>query len=96
VSLSPRPVEGEEEEVRKAKVRRWMVACKVAEYDIALLYLKQANYDLDAAIEAYKADERWEREHPMEGSSSKGKGKNRQSNGKRRFGASSGLTDQLL
>ncbi len=32
VSLSPRPVEGEEEERRKAIVRRWMVACKVAEY----------------------------------------------------------------
>lgn len=32
VSLSPRPVEGEEEESRKAKIRRWMVACKVAEY----------------------------------------------------------------
>ena len=31
VSLSPRPVEGEEEELRKAKIRRWMVACKVAE-----------------------------------------------------------------
>lgn len=32
VSLSPRPREGEEEEARKAKVRKWMVACKVAEY----------------------------------------------------------------
>ena len=31
VSLSPRPVEGEEEEARKHKVRRWMVTCKVAE-----------------------------------------------------------------
>lgn len=31
VSLSPRPVEGEEEEARKGKVRRWMVGCKVAE-----------------------------------------------------------------
>jgi hypothetical protein len=31
VSLSPRPVEGEEEEARKSKLRRWMVACKVAE-----------------------------------------------------------------
>ena len=31
VSLSPKPVEGEEEEIRKGKVRRWMVACKVAE-----------------------------------------------------------------
>lgn len=34
VSLSPRPVEGEEEEIRRGKVRRWMVACKVAEYVI--------------------------------------------------------------
>jgi hypothetical protein len=32
VSLSPRPLEGEEEEARKSKVRKWMVACKVAEY----------------------------------------------------------------
>lgn len=31
VSLSPRPIEGEEEEARRAKVRRWMVACKVVE-----------------------------------------------------------------
>ena len=31
VSLSPEPIEGEEEEIRKAKVRRWMVACKVSE-----------------------------------------------------------------
>lgn len=31
VSLSPKPMESEEEEIRKAKVRRWMVACKVAE-----------------------------------------------------------------
>lgn len=31
VSLSPRPIGGEEEEVRKGKVRKWMVACKVAE-----------------------------------------------------------------
>jgi hypothetical protein len=32
ISLSPRPVEGEEEERRKSIVRRWMVACKVSEY----------------------------------------------------------------
>lgn len=32
VSLSPRPVEGEEEEARKTMVRRWMVAVKCAEY----------------------------------------------------------------
>lgn len=32
VSLSPRPVDGEDEERRKSIVRRWQVACKVAEY----------------------------------------------------------------
>jgi hypothetical protein len=31
VSLSPRPLEGEEEEIKKGKLRRFMVACKVAE-----------------------------------------------------------------
>jgi hypothetical protein len=36
VSLSPRPVEGEAEELRKSKVRRLMVACKVSEYVIHL------------------------------------------------------------
>lgn len=65
VSLSPRPVEGEEEELRKAKVRRWMVACKAAEYDVALIYLKQNDYNLDRAVEAYKADEAWEKTHPL-------------------------------
>lgn len=32
VSLSPEPIESEEEGIRKAKIRRWMVACKVSEY----------------------------------------------------------------
>jgi hypothetical protein len=31
VSLSPRPVDGEEEDIRKVKIRRLMVTCKVAE-----------------------------------------------------------------
>ena len=31
VSLSPQPIDGEEEEMKKQKVRRWMVGCKVAE-----------------------------------------------------------------
>lgn len=31
VSLSPQPINGEEDEIKKAKVRRWMVGCKVAE-----------------------------------------------------------------
>ncbi|MCJ1289018.1 hypothetical protein MMC34_000550 [Xylographa carneopallida] len=91
VSLSPRPVEGEEEELRRSKVRKWMVGCKVAEYNIALLYLQQTNYDLEAAIAAYKADEKWEREHPM---NSNVKGKQAQGPGKRRIGGF-GISAQL-
>ncbi|KAI2642917.1 hypothetical protein GGS21DRAFT_486745 [Xylaria nigripes] len=64
VSLSPRPVEGEEEEARKAKIRRWMVGCKVHDYDVALLYLEQAGYDLQVATDTYFADEEWEQKHP--------------------------------
>ncbi|MCJ1469029.1 hypothetical protein MMC07_007661 [Pseudocyphellaria aurata] len=81
VSLSPQPIEGEEEEIRKAKVRRWMVACKVAEYNVALLYLEQSKYDLDAAVEAYLADDKWEREHPIQ-SSTKGMSKQKPDRGK--------------
>lgn len=44
VSLSPRPVEGEEEETRKSKIRRWMVACKVAEYVQSHLEMLMADY----------------------------------------------------
>jgi hypothetical protein len=43
---------------------------------VALLYLKEVDYDLEAAIEAFKDDERWEKEHPIE-SDVKGKGKTR-------------------
>ncbi|KAG9239241.1 hypothetical protein BJ875DRAFT_220652 [Amylocarpus encephaloides] len=84
LSLSPRPVEGEEEESKKALVRKWMVACKVSEYDVALIYLKQSTYDLDAAITTYKDDERWELEHPIE-ANMKAKGRMKHGLGKRRF-----------
>ncbi|KAF2261762.1 hypothetical protein CC78DRAFT_469514 [Lojkania enalia] len=96
VSLSPRPLEGEEEEIRKSKVRKWMVACKVAEYDVALLYLQQADYDLNQAIGAYKADERWEKEHPLE-IAKEGKAKASQSSGRWKWfgGSGGGLTGQL-
>lgn len=61
-----------------------MVACKVAEYDVALLYLEQANYELDLAIDVYKDDERWEKENPLQGKG-KGKATSRSEVGKRRF-----------
>lgn len=81
-SLSSPPDPAEEE--RKNKVRRWMVATKCPDYDIACLYLKGSGYDLEIAVEAFRDDERWEKEHPM-------KGKNVPQN---RF-TSSGLTGQL-
>ncbi|POR37220.1 Uncharacterized protein TPAR_02574 [Tolypocladium paradoxum] len=66
VSLSPRPVEGEDEELRKGKIRRFMTSCKVSDYDVALLYLEQSSYDLVAAVESYFDDEAWEKAHPRQ------------------------------
>lgn len=77
LSLSPRPVDGEEEETRKNKIRRFMTACKVSDYDVAVLYLEQSHYDLGVSVEAYRGDEAWEREHPRHGSA---KTPSRQSN----------------
>lgn len=62
-------------------------------YDIALLYLRQTDYDVDVAVEAYLADERWEKEHPME-ANVKGKRKD-ETPRRRRFGLSNGITGQL-
>lgn len=56
-----------EEEERKNKLRRWMVATKCPDYDVATLYLKGSEYDLEVAVEAFKSDEQWEMEHPMKG-----------------------------
>lgn len=79
--------------MRKAKVRRWMVACKVSEYDVALLYLEQAKYDLDLAVGSYMEDEKWEKEHPMQGGS---KGKGEKPHRRRKYGAGGGgLIGQL-
>ena len=75
VSLSPAPVEGEEESTRKSKIRRWQITCKEADYDVAVLYLDAAGYDVAAAVEAYFADEAWERENPLEEAGEKRKGK---------------------
>jgi len=93
ISLSPRPLEGEEEEIKKTKLRKFMVKCKVAEYDVALLYLEQASYNLEQAITAYKADEDWEKTHSLE-AAKKGKAKESQTSGRRKWGFG-GLTGQL-
>ena len=85
-------MEGEEERERKSKVRRFMVAVKCHQYDVAELYLKQAEGILEEAVERWKEDEKWERENPFNG---KGKGQGKGKIGKRRVGAGAGLTGQL-
>ena len=62
-ALSTPPDAAEEE--RKTKLRRWMVATKCADYSVATLYLKGSDYNLDLAVEAFKADEEWEKSHPL-------------------------------
>ena len=89
VSLSPKPVESEEERERKAKLRRFMVAVKCHEYDLAELYLKNAKGNLDGALQAWREDEKWEKENPLNR-----KRKEKMRGGSR--GVSGGLTDQLL
>lgn len=55
-------------------IRRWMVATKIADYEVACLYLENNRWDLDRAVEAVLEDEKWERDHPVKG---KGKGRER-------------------
>lgn len=75
-SLSPTPPEGEDAEARKAAIRRWMVATKVPDYDVAVLYLSQAGYDLARALGRFRDDEAWERDHPLDSAAAgKKKGK---------------------
>ncbi|KAK0737041.1 hypothetical protein B0T21DRAFT_410508 [Apiosordaria backusii] len=77
VSLSPRPHEGEEEEARKGKIRRWMVATKEHDYDIAVTYLEGAGYDFQEALSRYRDDVEWERANPMRKGDVKKKGRGR-------------------
>ncbi|KAJ9502552.1 hypothetical protein H2202_001673 [Exophiala xenobiotica] len=82
-----------DEEARKTKLRRWMVATKCADYSVATLYLKGSDYNLDLAVEAFKADEEWEKSHPL-----KGKGKDSRAVRSRfgqRGGGGSSISGQL-
>ncbi|KAJ4513145.1 hypothetical protein HRR83_005503 [Exophiala dermatitidis] len=56
-----------EEEERKIKLRRWMVLTKCPDYSVATLYLKGSDYNLDLAVDAFRADEEWENNHPLRG-----------------------------
>jgi hypothetical protein len=90
--LSQPPDPAEEE--RKVKVRRWMVATKCADYGVAELYLKGADGDLEMAVEAWRADEEWERRNPLGKGKGNGKG---MGEGRRRKGSGigGGLVGQL-
>lgn len=74
LSLSPHPVEDAAERERKTAIRRWMVACKEADYDTAVVYLEESGYDFAEAVRRYWDDVAWERAHPLE-TRMKGKGK---------------------
>ena len=50
------------------------MATKCVEYDVAGLYLKGAEWDVELGVERFRADEEWERRNPM-GANVKGKGK---------------------
>lgn len=65
-------------------------------YDVAVLYLEQASYNLEKAMAGFKADEKWEKEHPLQ-AAKKGKAAAQQSSGKRRWfgGSGGGITGQL-
>ncbi|KAL2259967.1 hypothetical protein VTK26DRAFT_6179 [Humicola hyalothermophila] len=52
------------ERARKTAIRRWMVACKEPDYDVAVVYLEEVGYDVGVAVRRYAEDERWVREHP--------------------------------
>lgn len=87
LSVPPDP----DEEERKIKLRRWMVATKCADYGVATLYLKGSDYNLEIAVEAFKADEEWEKRNPLQ---EQGKGK--QNDRRRsRLGRGGSLAGQL-
>jgi len=79
-SLSPDPVQSEEENVLK----RFQIKTKCVEYDVAKVYLEEAKWDLDKAVDRWEEDERWEKEQAVKGMGggknvAKGKGKGKAS-----------------
>ncbi|KIW34616.1 uncharacterized protein PV07_01386 [Cladophialophora immunda] len=82
------PPDAEEEE-RKTKLRRWMIATKCADYNVAQLYLKGSDHNLELAVEAFRSDEEWEKSHPL-----KGKGKESERH-RRPYGTGGSISGQL-
>ncbi|AEO57698.1 hypothetical protein MYCTH_2304187 [Thermothelomyces thermophilus ATCC 42464] len=78
-SLSPHPVEDAAERGRKKMIRRFMVACKEADYDAAVVYLEQSGYDFEEAVARHREDAEWERRNPLQAGQKKGMGRYRSS-----------------
>ncbi|KAL2181672.1 uncharacterized protein P884DRAFT_281868 [Thermothelomyces heterothallicus CBS 202.75] len=78
-SLSPHPVEDAAERERKIMIRRFMVACKEADYDAAVVYLEESGYDFEEAVARHREDAEWERRNPLQASQKKGMGRYRNS-----------------
>lgn len=73
VSLSPHPVEDAAERERKILIRRFMVACKEADYDAAVVYLEESGYDFEEAVARHREDAEWERRNPLQAGQRKGR-----------------------
>ncbi|KAH6624899.1 hypothetical protein B0J18DRAFT_410305 [Chaetomium sp. MPI-SDFR-AT-0129] len=74
-SLSPRPIEDAAERERKIAIRRFMVACKEADYDTAVVYLEETGFDFALAVQRHREDAEWEARNPVRvGSSSSAAG----------------------
>lgn len=73
-----------------------MVACKCAEYDVAELYLGQADYDLGVAVERFLADEEWERRNPLECRAKNKKSGDAGASATRRFGRAGTWASQAV
>ncbi|KAK4147045.1 uncharacterized protein C8A04DRAFT_9439 [Dichotomopilus funicola] len=64
-SLSPRPIEDAAERERKIAIRRFMVACKEADYDTAVVYLEETGFDFALAVQRHREDAEWEARNPV-------------------------------
>lgn len=89
LSLSPKSHLSDEDIERRRILRRFMVACKISEYDVAKLYLEDAEWDDKLAMERWRDDSEWEKAHPLQSKptapASSEKAKGREGLWKRRF-----------
>ena len=68
------------------------MATKCVDYSVAGLYLKGAEWDVETAVERFRADEEWERRNPMQANV---KGKAKEEKKERRWGGGGSLVGQL-